>query len=79
MPQPTQIAFPGRTTVRTLLQVLIGLAAAAPVLISTVGLDTTGTVVGVVLAVSAVITRVMAIPGVDEILAKLGLAAEPPN
>lgn len=64
----TQIHFPKRTTIRTAFQVLIGLAAVMPIIIATLGLPAAGGIVGVVLAVSAGITRVMAIPAVNEFL-----------
>lgn len=68
MALPTQVRFPKRTTIRSVFQVLIGLAAVMPVVIATLGLPTTSVVVGGVLAVSAAVTRVMAIPGVNKFL-----------
>ena len=77
---PTQVRFPNRTTIRSVFQVLIGLAAVMPIVISTLGLPATGGIVGIVLAVSAGITRVMAIPAVNRFLEDHlpWLAAKPP-
>lgn len=77
---PTQVRFPKRTTIRSVFQALIGLAAALPLVIGALGLPTTGGVVAIVLAVSAGITRVMAIPAVNRWLEDHlpWLAAKPP-
>ena len=78
MTAPTQVTYPAKTTVRTVVQVVLGLAVAVPFLVDELGLEKTGGVVAVVLATSAVITRIMAIPGMNAILAKyVGLGAEP--
>lgn len=76
---PTQVRFPNRTTIRSIFQALIGLAALAPILIGAMGLPAAGGIVGGVLAVSAAVTRVMAIPAVNEFLEKHlpWLAAKP--
>lgn len=67
-----------RRTIRTALAVLVALAAAAPVLVSEAGLDADQWPwLASVLAVAAVITRLMASPVVDGILAKLGLGKAP--
>lgn len=65
---PTQVRFPNRTTVRSVFQVLIGLAAIMPLLVAAAGLPTAGGIVGGLLAVSAAVTRVMAIPAVNKFL-----------
>lgn len=75
--QPTQVVHPAQATLRTMLQVVLGLAPIAPVLVADLGVDTTLPIVAGLLAASAVITRVMAIPGVDQFLTKLGLGARP--
>lgn len=82
MPTPTQVRRPWRATARTVFQGLVGAAAmAAPVYgaathhdpAAATGWAATG------LAISAGITRVMALPGVNGWLAKFlpFLAAEP--
>lgn len=78
---PTQVANPGRTVLRSILQLLIPLAIATPQVIAIV-LDVWSPewLVGVlvqVLAVYTVIVRVMALPGVEEALQRVlpGLAA----
>ncbi len=63
---PTQVRKPWTATVRTIFQLLIGIAAALPLFLT--GVPVAG--VPVVLAVAAVITRGMANPRVEEILSK---------
>ena len=80
--QPTQVRQPWRTVVRTVVQALIALAALAPVIYSaaTNGDPATATgALGGVLVVSAGVTRVMALPGVNAWLERFVpfLAAEP--
>ncbi len=68
---PTQVRRPWRSTVRTVFQALIGLAAIAPLIAAGVeeatGYDLEGVpFVVVALAASAAVTRVMAIPAVEQ-------------
>ncbi|WP_196812185.1 hypothetical protein [Nocardia sp. CNY236] len=65
---PTQVRFPWRAATRTMFQLGIGAAAAMPQLVESSGLSTTAWGVGTALAVSATVTRVMAIPGVDAMI-----------
>ncbi|WP_181646756.1 hypothetical protein [Aerococcus mictus] len=67
---PTQVAHPTRATIRTAVQVLIALAALAPVVISAIGVDETLPIFAGILAVSAAITRVAALPQVEAFLAR---------
>lgn len=57
-----------RRTVRTAVQGAVSLAAAAPLLVAASGLSDKAVGVGVFLAVSAAVTRVMAVPAVDLLL-----------
>ena len=57
-----------RRTVRTVLQVLVGLAAGLPALVHTSGLPSALPGLGLALAVAAAVTRVMALPIVDQLL-----------
>jgi hypothetical protein len=57
-----------RRTLRTGLQVLVGLAAALPLLVHTTGLPSTLPGLGTALAVAAAVTRLMASPLVDQLL-----------
>lgn len=76
--EPTQVVYPSKATLRTGVQVVLGLAVAMPFLVQDIGLDNTIPIVATVLGVSAVIARVMAIPAVNILLAKyLGLGAQP--
>lgn len=77
--QPSQVAYPAKALLRTIIQVLIGLAAIAPFLINDLGISATSGLVVTVLGVAAALTRVMAIPAVDRLLSGFGLGAEPKN
>lgn len=57
-----------RRTLRTILQLVLGLAAGLPVLVHTAGLPSTLPGLGAALAVAAAITRIMAMPSVDNLL-----------
>lgn len=78
---PTQVANPGRTVLRSILQLLVPLAIATPQIIAIV-LDAWSpewlvSVLVQVLAVYTIIVRVMALPGVEAALQRVlpGLAA----
>lgn len=78
----TQTKYPWRATARTIFQAAVGLAVLAPVIYPAAAQRDpaeAGGWVGVALVISAAITRVMAIPGVNEFLQKYVpfLAAEP--
>ena len=78
---PTQVRRPWRATARTAFQFIIGLAAMLPFLIGASGLDETWPPVAGALAIAGAITRIMAVPQVEEFLAShpwtAWLAAEP--
>lgn len=57
-----------RRTIRTVVQTVITLAAALPVVLTAAGVPQTTAGVGVALIVAAGITRVMALPVVDQLL-----------
>lgn len=75
----TQVRRPWRATVRTVFQLVVGLAAVLPVLVDAAGLEETAPLLGAALAVSAAVTRVMAFPQVEEFLERFApwLAASP--
>ena len=76
---PSQVRHPGRAVGRTVFQLVVGLAAATPELVTLSGVPQTVSSVGVGLAVAALVTRVMAIPAVDAALQQWApwLSAEP--
>lgn len=78
MTQPTQSKHPWHATARTVFAAVIALASLLPVIAVTTHVDTVAGVTQV-LAVAGAITRVMAIPGVNEWLGRFApfLAAEP--
>lgn len=78
-PVATQSRHPWRATLRTIFQVGIGLASLAPTVIAVGGLPTNNVVVTQIVLVSAAVTRIMAIPGVNDFLRKVApwLAADP--
>ena len=78
--EPTQVRRPWQAVLRTIAAETIALAPLAPALVDAIGLPRTTGVGLVILTVSAAITRVLAVPGVDEwLMARLPwLAADPP-
>ncbi len=75
----TQTAYPWRATARTVFQAVIALLAAAPVLLATAGVDGSVGAAATFLAVSGAVTRLMALPAVDDFLTRFvpWLAAQP--
>ena len=76
----SQTKYPWRATARTALAFVTGAALAAPVLYTAVTNESPETATGaglMALTISAAVTRVMAVPFVNEWLGKLGLGAEP--
>ena len=67
---PTQVQYPWRAVVRTLLGVGLALVVAAPTLFE--GLPSTALwgAVGVILGLSGVVTRVLAVPAVNAALTR---------
>lgn len=57
-----------KRTLRTVLQSVVGLAAALPLIVSASGVPETVPGVALALAVSAALTRIMAIPAVNDLL-----------
>lgn len=57
-----------RRTLRTAVQTLLGLLAALPLLVSTAGIPQTLPAVAVALTVAGAVTRVMALPVVEQLL-----------
>lgn len=75
----TQVRRPWRSTLRTLVQVVLGLAPMLPLLVDASGVDDTLPAVAGALAISGAITRVMALPAVEVFLQRFvpWLAASP--
>lgn len=75
----TQVRRPWRSTVRTLVQLVLGLAPMLPLLVDASGVDDTLPAVAGALAISGGITRVMALPQVEVFLQRFvpWLAASP--
>ncbi|WP_254878680.1 hypothetical protein [Streptomyces sp. NA04227] len=67
-----------RRTLRTIVQTLLGLAAATPLIIDAAGIPRTAAGVATALAVAAGITRVMALDAVQNLLPKW-LRTTPPK
>lgn len=57
-----------KRTIRTVLQTIVGLAAALPLIIGASGVSESVPGVAVALAVSGALTRIMAIPAVNDLL-----------
>ena len=80
MSEPTQVRFPWRATVRTIVQTLPAVAVAVPGVVAAIEQDhpgLTGPVGVAALAASGIVTRVMALPAVNDLLTRFGLGAEP--
>ena len=76
----TQTRHPWRATVRTALAFITGAALSAPVLYTAVTNESPEAATGaglMALTISAAVTRVMAVPFVNEWLTKAGLGAAP--
>jgi hypothetical protein len=73
---PTQTRHPWRATVRTVIAVVVSLASLLPYVAAQADVDAVPAVAQV-LVVAAAITRIMAIPGVNEWLTSIGLGATP--
>lgn len=76
--EPTQVRHPVRATARTVFSMLVAFAALVPVVTATAGIPLVG-LAGIVVTVAGAVTRVMAIPAVNDFLAKYFsvLAAKP--
>ena len=66
-----------RRTVYTVIQSLIGFLVALPLIIDATGISETAPGVGIALAVSGFVTRIMDIPQVHMLLSKIGLCDSP--
>lgn len=64
---PTQVARPWRATFRTVFQGVIALAAILPLILASAGIAPVG-LAGIAVLVAGAITRVMALPAVEEFL-----------
>lgn len=74
----TQIEFPRKALVRTAFQALVGLIVLVPVIIAETGLTVEQLPwLAPVVAVAAFVSRLMAIPAVNDFLTKFGLGATP--
>jgi Na+/H+ antiporter NhaB len=76
--EPTQVKHPTRATFRTIVQGLIALAAVLPLIFATAGVPPVG-IAAILIGIAGAITRVMAVPAVEDFLEKYlpFLAAKP--
>lgn len=77
---PTQTSHPWKATLRTIVSVVLSLAAAAPVIFTAITDQSPELATGAfatALAASAAITRLMALPVINDLLTKIGLGATP--
>ncbi|MEU2992963.1 hypothetical protein ACPCAJ_26240 [Streptomyces griseoincarnatus] len=68
-----------RRTLRTIVQTALALAAGLPLIIDAAGIPQTAAGVGLALAIAGGITRVMALPVVDNLLPRWLRAAPHPD
>ncbi|ALE05500.1 hypothetical protein AL755_08445 [Arthrobacter sp. ERGS1:01] len=76
----TQAQYPWKAVARTVLQIVIGLAVSAPLIVAAITGDSAeaaGGALAVFLTVAAAITRLMAVPLVNGWLTTVGLGAAP--
>lgn len=75
----TQSRHPWKATVRTILQMAVGFLVMLPQLVGAAGIDEATPWVATSLAISAAVTRIMALPAVEEWLSRFvpWLAADP--
>lgn len=73
----TQSKYPWRATLRTCVAFIVGLAASWGLVIGALDVDPGLEWVTVSIAIASGITRLMAVPFVNQWLTKLGLGAEP--
>jgi len=64
----TQSQYPWRAVVRTVFALVVGFAPLLPVIVDASGISTAAPGVGAALAISAGVTRVLALPSVDAFL-----------
>lgn len=65
--EPTQVKHPNRATFRTVFQGALALAAILPLILTTAGIPPVG-FAAILITVAGAITRVMAIPAVENFL-----------
>lgn len=79
MSQPTQVQYPWRSSARTAFQVLVAAAAMWGVVVEAAGVDQANTYIAATVTAAAGVNRVMALPAVNDFIARFlpWLAAEP--
>ena len=71
MTEPTQVQRPVRSTIRTIFQAFVGLCALAPILVGATDVDVEQLPwLVIALGVAAAVTRIMALPGVNDWLGR---------
>lgn len=73
--EPTQARHPWKATLRTVFAAVVSVAAVWGLIIEASGVDSTIPVVAGTVLVAGGITRIMAIPQVNDLLKKIGLDA----
>ncbi|PXX58077.1 hypothetical protein DFR70_11550 [Nocardia tenerifensis] len=66
---PTQVAYPWQATARTVFAVLVALASLIPVVAVAGGIDTVPAVAQLI-AVCGAVTRILALPAVEDFLSR---------
>ena len=79
MSTPTQTRHPWRATVRTVFAVVVGVSASWGAIVTAAGVDQAEPVVASSIALTGAITRVLALPQVEQLLQRFvpWLAAAP--
>lgn len=64
----TQARYPWRAVIRTVFAGIVGFAPLLPAIVGASGLDQTSGLIGASLAISGAVTRILAVPGVNDFL-----------
>lgn len=78
--EPTQVRYPWKATLRTAIAFILPLAAGAPLIYQAAFAHDPAAATGIgasILAIAAGITRLMALPVVNDALTKIGLGSTP--
>lgn len=79
--EPTQVQYPWKATARTLIAAAISILSAAPIVIQVIldqwNVEWLSAALVQVVAVQTAVTRIMAIPAVNQWLTAIGLGASP--
>lgn len=68
--EPSQVRHPWRATVRTAFALIVALAASWGLIVEAAGIDTGIPFIATSLTIAAAVTRIMALPAVDDLITR---------